>query len=122
MKKKQSKGIKALSLVRKHKYLILGFFVIMIIPFIILKGEVRKYMLKNNYKVINAVVVDEKNYFPNDNVKFGYSYSYEFVVNDKIYRNDSYIENLRVGDKVSVKYSPIYPNFSKLIIKEEKND
>ena len=85
---------------------------------VIIKGEIKNYFLNNNSVNEVAIIVNEQNFWGNNSRIF--SYSYEFVVNDKKYRADSRDNNLKVGDSVNIEYVPFYPNFSR--IRKKKND
>jgi hypothetical protein len=96
---------------------LLGGFVMYFLVLIVL-GTVKNHFLNKNSMTINAVVVDEKNYFGNSKVTHPFSYSYEFIIESKKYREDSKKEDLKIGDSVLVEYVDFFPNFSRLKIKK----
>ena len=80
------------------------------------------YASLNNYLVddkainIKALVINEENVYPNQNVApFKFSYSYEFEVDGKKYKGDSHDSALKVGDTVGVKYYKYCPCFNKSV-------
>lgn len=107
--------MKLLNTLFKYLYLTMALALLLSLPVIIIKGELRAYLLKDNYIVTKGVIIDEKNYYGNDYVEFDFTYSYEFVVNGKIYTEDSHDDKLKVGDSVLVKYVPSYPSFSRTL-------
>ena len=85
---------------------------------IILRGTLKNYLLDNHSKTMNAVIIDEENYWGNSPVSHTFSYSYEFIVEGKKYLEDSRKEKLKIGDIVLVEYLDFFPDFSRL--KENK--
>jgi len=73
------------------------------------------YMLKNNPKIIKAVIINEKNYSPNSYVTFPYAYSYEFKINGNVYKNNSHNPELKIGDSVEIEYNKNWPRFNKAL-------
>jgi hypothetical protein len=75
-------------------------------------------LLKSNAQITKAVIIDQKNYNPNDDVKPGFTYSYEFEIDGKKYFGDSHNKNVSVGDTIEIKYvkglpslnRPLHPN------------
>lgn len=66
-----------------------------------------------NPQHIKAVIIDEKNYIPNQPVKGEFSYSYLFKINGKEYTGNSHDTALRIGDTVEVEYYKEHPNLNK---------
>jgi hypothetical protein len=64
---------------------------------------------------VRAVIVGEKNFYPNASVSYLFSYSYEFEHNKLKYRADSHNQNMKVGDSVLIEYSPLYPGFNRIV-------
>jgi hypothetical protein len=85
---------------------------------IVLKGNLKSYLLNKNSETTKAVIVNEENYWGNSPVSQKFSFSYEFIVEGKKYREDSKNEKLKIGDSVWVEYVSSYPKFSR--IKNEK--
>ena len=76
---------------------------------------------KNNIpqdKIVHtkAVIIDEENYFPNDQVEFRYTYSYEFKVDGKIYKGDSNNMTVHVGDTIDIIYNKNNPNINRSVV------
>jgi hypothetical protein len=77
-------------------------------------------MLSNNIKSNNsihvkAIIIDERNYMGNQNVKPQFSYSYEFTVNGEKYTGNSHDTTLKVGDTIAVEYDKNQPSISRPI-------
>ena len=70
-------------------------------------------LLKRNAAHAHGVVIDEKNYLGNSPVSHAFSYSYQFIIDGKIYKNDSHIPNLNVGDTIKILYVKNWPNLNK---------
>jgi hypothetical protein len=85
---------------------------------IVLRGNLKNYLLNNNSEITKAVIVNEENYWGNSPVSQKFSYSYEFSVEGKKYREDSRNEKLRIGDSIIIEYVNSYPKFSR--VKNEK--
>jgi hypothetical protein len=98
----------------RQRYLIVGVAILLVLPFVMVKGEIKRYMLNQNSESTKAVVINEKNYIGNDNFNNDFTYSYEFVVKDEKYVANSLDGKLKVGDSVLVEYVPIYPNFNRI--------
>jgi hypothetical protein len=69
---------------------------------------------KNNMRYTKAVIINIKNWDPNDRVNADYHYSYRFVVDGKTYQNDSNDTSLKVGDSVKIEYDKNHPALNKL--------
>lgn len=70
-------------------------------------------IIGNNPQITKAVIIDDKNFMPNQPVNPEFSYSYEFLVNGKLYKGNSHDQSLRIGDTVDVKYNKEYPSINK---------
>ena len=81
---------------------------------ILIRGIVKSYLLDKNPTIIKAVIVNEENYWGNSPVSKTFSYSYEFIVDGKAYREDSRNTSLKIGDSVIVEYVESFPNFSRI--------
>lgn len=115
---KKSKKNQTTSLLTKLKgiWLLVLFGVsIVYFMFLAIKGEVKEYLINNNSNVVNAVIIDEKNFIGNNKVSNTFSYSYKFIVNRKVYKNNSQNENLRIGDSIRIEYYPNYPKFNRAL-------
>jgi hypothetical protein len=69
---------------------------------------------ESNIRYTKAVIINIKNYDPNDRVNTDYHYSYRFVVDGKTYEDDSHNPALKVGDTVEVVYDKNHPGLNKL--------
>lgn len=73
------------------------------------KRVITDNLIKNNSVHIKAVIIEDKNYMPNQPVHPEFSYSYQFIVNGKHYTNNSHDISLKVGDSVEVEYVKDWP-------------
>ncbi len=120
-KKKKSKQKQTDSLFKKLKdrwILILFVIIVLYIPFTLLRAEIKNYLINLNSEIAKAVIVNEQNYWGNSPVSQTFSYSYEYFVNGKRYRRDSRNEKLKIGDSILIEYTPIYPQFSRIVLKD----
>jgi len=84
------------------------------ILFIYGSTALNNYLVDDNAIRVEAVVIDEENVYPNQNVApFIFSYSYEFEVDGKKYKGDSHDQALKIGDTVEAKYYKHCPCFNK---------
>ena len=60
-----------------------------------------------------AVIINEQNYYPHQNVHPEFSYSYQFEVRGKKYTGDSNDKELQIRDSVEVKYNKHFPSLNK---------
>jgi hypothetical protein len=79
----------------------------------VFKRALTDYYLKSNSIITKALVIDEKNYPPNQPVKPETTYSYEFIVNGTTYRNNSHDTQVRPGDTVEVEYVKNWPSLNR---------
>ena len=61
-------------------------------------------LLKRNGQIIEAVIINKRNYNGNDKVKPGFIYSYQFEVNGKKYTGNSHNKTVTVGDTIEIEY------------------
>jgi hypothetical protein len=52
---------------------------------------------KSDIVYTKAVIINEKNYEPNQPVRAGFSYSYQFIINGENYTGNSQDEILKLG-------------------------
>lgn len=118
MKKKKKKNENILKYVTERWTLLLFSVIVLHFLFVIvLRGKLKNYLLNKNSERTKAVVVNEENYWGNSPVSKTFSYSYEFTVEGKKYREDTKNEKLKIGDSVWIEYVSSYPKFSRM-----KND
>ena len=86
----------------------------------IIKGQLIDYYLDNYSETINAIVINEKNYYVNNKVSNDFSYSYEFIFEEDKYKNDSQERNLTIGDSLVIEYYRNYPNFNRMLRQKNK--
>jgi len=60
-----------------------------------------------------AVIIDDKNYYPNQPVNPDFSYSYQFEVDGKKYIGNAHDKSLYIGNIIEVKYYKTLPFFNK---------
>ncbi|PWJ31713.1 hypothetical protein BC781_1231 [Sediminitomix flava] len=75
----------------------------------------KDFLIDFDGKQIKAIIVNEKNYFGNSPVSHEFSYSYQFIVNNKKFRSNSRDSDLNIGDSICVEYSKTYPNFNRVL-------
>jgi hypothetical protein len=78
-------------------------------------SSLRSYYLRTEGLMTQGVVIDDKNYLGNHNIRSRFTYSYEFVVKSKKYTGNSLDSKYRVGDAVKIKYAPTYPRFNEIV-------
>ena len=71
------------------------------------------HFMGSNPQRTKAVVIDEKNFMPNQPVAPEFSYSYQFEISGDKYTGNTHDTTLKVGDSVEVEYNMDYPNISK---------
>ena len=84
-----------------------------------MRRAVSDYMLRSNSVHTKAVIIDEKNYEPNNHVKFEFTYSYMFMVNGKEYTNNSHNRDAKIGDTVEIEYVKSWPSFNRALHKTD---
>ena len=115
MKKKGEKNRNILKYITERWTLFLFSGIVLYFLFgIVLRGNLKNYLLNKNSEMTKAVIVNEENYWGNSPVSKTFSYSYEFSVEGKKYREDSKNEKLKIGDTVWVEYVSSYPKFSRM--------
>jgi len=77
------------------------------------KRALTDHMLGNNAQHTKAIIIDEKNYEPNQPVKAEFSYSYMFIANGKQYTGNSHNTKLSIGDTVEVEYVKSWPSLNR---------
>jgi len=88
----------------------------LIVGYVIYKIAVNSFtdsFLGNNPQRTNAVIIDHRNYMPNQPVKAEFTYSYQFMVNGKKYRGNSHDTTVKIGDSIEVEYNKEDPNINK---------
>jgi hypothetical protein len=70
------------------------------------------HLLKNNANYAKAVIIDEKNYMPNQDVKPQFTYSYEFKFDGKKYTGNSHDTTVKIGDTIKVKFYKDLPSLN----------
>ena len=78
-------------------------------------ASISNYYLRTEGVIAKAVVIDDKNYLGNHNIRGRFTYSYQSVVNNKKYTGNSLDSKYRVGDAVKIKYAPTYPQFNEIV-------
>ncbi|MBB5644212.1 hypothetical protein [Pedobacter cryoconitis] len=89
---------------------------ILIVGYVIYKIAVNSFtdsLLGNNPQRAKAVIIDHRNYMPNQPVKAEFSYSYQFMVNGEKYIGNSHDITVKVGDSVEIEYNKEHPNVNK---------
>lgn len=68
---------------------------------------------------IKAVIIDKRNYLPNQPVKSEFSYSYQFEINGKQYTGNSHNTGLKVRDSIEVEYNKEHPDINRPLKQKE---
>jgi FtsP/CotA-like multicopper oxidase with cupredoxin domain len=71
------------------------------------------HFLGSNPQHIKAIIIDDKNFMPNQPVDPMFTYSYAFKISGKQYTGNSHDITLRIGDTVEVEYNKDHPNINK---------
>jgi len=93
-------------------------FAIILMGYLIYKIALNSFtdtFLGDKPQITKAIIIDEKNYLPNQPVGSEFSYSYSFTVNSKEYRGNSHDTTLTVGDTVEVIYNNKHPGINKAL-------
>ncbi|MDP4268307.1 MAG: hypothetical protein Q8880_12860 [Bacteroidota bacterium] len=103
---------------RKNKlsdkiWIVLGVCLLIYCISVLSKRVLTDFLVDENAFHTKAIIIDERNYYPNQPVKHEFSYSYEFEVNGTKYTGDSHDLSLKVGDTVEIKYNKTFPCFNK---------
>jgi hypothetical protein len=61
---------------------------------------------------LRAIIIKEKNYFPNSPVSHEFSYSYQFILRGKYYKGNSLDSKFKIGDSILIKYVKSDPNIN----------
>jgi len=89
---------------------------VILVAYLIYKIAINSFtdhFLGSSPQYIKAVIIDEKNYEPNQPVRAGFTYSYQFKVNGKIYTGNSHDESVGIGDTIEVEYNKDHPRINK---------
>lgn len=86
------------------------------IPYSLFMAYRRNNIPQDKIMHTKAVIIDEENYFPNDQVEFRYTYSYEFKVNGKTYKGDSNNMTVYIGDTIEIIYNKDNPNINRSVV------
>jgi hypothetical protein len=87
--------------------------------YLIGKRFLTDHIAGGNIRYAKAVIINIKNYDPNDRVNSDYHYSYSFVVDGKTYKGDSHDPTLKIGDTVEIEYDKNHPGLNKLLHPKE---
>jgi hypothetical protein len=119
-KNKQKEKKKRVEKIKTYSILILICSPILYFIYLPIYTITRDTTLDNNSEIIKGVVLNERNYLWNDKVNHSFTYSYEFRINGKTYKNNSNKKNLRVGDSILIEYYPKFPTFNRSLKNKEK--
>jgi hypothetical protein len=94
---------------------------VLLISFVygVVKGIMRAHYLKSRPVFIKAVIIDKRNYNPNESIPTGFSYSYRFLLDGKVYEGNALDKSLRVGDSVEVEYVRGVPSLNRAVHSKE---
>ena len=86
------------------------------IPYDLYRAYRRNNIPQDKMVHTKAVVIDERNVFPNDNVKIRFTYSYKFEVNGKTYKGDSNNMTVQIGDSIEIIYNKDNPSINRSVV------
>jgi hypothetical protein len=69
-------------------------------------------LLRKSPFTIKAIIINEKNFYPNHPVTHEFAYSYQFTLNDKTYKASSLNSKLKIGDTIIVRYLKSDPSLN----------
>jgi hypothetical protein len=81
----------------------------------IAKNTVKNYLLRVDYRITKAVIINQTNGLGNNNVAREFTYSYRFCVQNDCYTNNSLDTRYKIGDTIRVKYYESFPRFNEPI-------
>ena len=119
-KNKQKEKKKRVEKIKTYSILILICSPILYFIYLPIYTITRDTTLDNNSEIIKGVGLNERNYLWNDKVNHSFTYSYEFRINGKTYKNNSNKKNLRIGDSILIEYYPKFPTFNRSLKNKEK--
>jgi hypothetical protein len=90
-----------------------GLFIVGIFMFKACRGLISAQLLKTRAIHVKALVIDKKNYNPNEDIPTGFSYSYRFYVDGKAYEGNALDKSLHIGDSVKVEYVRGWPSMNR---------
>ena len=111
-RKKQNKTI-TIQKIKHIFWLVLGFAIIGFFIYKVARNVYTDHVLEHNAQHVKAVIIDKRNYLPNQPVKPEFSYSYQFVVNGEKYTGNAHDITLKVGDSCVVLYNKNCPGLNK---------
>jgi hypothetical protein len=101
---------------KKYIWILIGLYIVIDLFYSLMMRYRTDYIPKVKIIYTKAVIINERNYLPNDNVDFRYTYSYSFKVEGKTYKGDSHNMTVHVGDTIDVKYNKDNPNINKSLV------
>lgn len=93
-------------------WIIVGIGIILYIVIKIVLNSFTGHFMGNEPQKAKAVIIDKRNYLPNQPVKAEFTYSYQFEVNGEKYTGNSHDTSLKVGDSVEVEYNNEHPDIN----------
>jgi len=77
------------------------------------------HFLGDKPQTTKAVIVNEKNFMPNQPVDAQFTYSYSFKVNGENYTGNSHDTSVRPGDTIEIEYNKDHPGINKALHPKE---
>ena len=105
--------------IQKLFWILVPFLLIGYLIYKIAVNSFTDHFLGSNPQHVKAIIINEKNYLPNQPVSANFSYSYQFDVNGKKYTGNSHDETLKIGDTVDIEYNKDHPNINKSLHPKE---
>ncbi len=100
-------------------WLAIAAIIIMYVIYKIAMNSFTNHFIGSNPQKIKAVIINHRNYEPNQPVKAEFTYSYQFEINGEKYTGNSHDISLKVGDSIEVKYNQDHPSINKPLKSKE---
>ena len=77
------------------------------------KRALTDYFVDENAIHMKAIIINEQNAPGNQRVQPEFTYSYQFIIDGKEYKENSHDKTLNIGDTVEILYNKRFPVFNK---------
>jgi hypothetical protein len=94
-------------------WIILGLAIIGLFIFRVTRNTLTNHTLDKGAITIKAVIINDKNYMPNQPVKPEFSYSYQFMIKGEKYVENAHDNSLQIGDSIEVEYDKDNPSINR---------
>jgi len=94
-------------------WIIIGSAILGFLVYKIARNSFTSQFMGSNPQRTKAVIIDYRNYMPNQPIKAEFTYSYQFTINGEKYTGNSHDMTVKVGDSVEVEYNKDHPSINK---------